>query len=179
MKSNGYLNTNIQKGFVGGVEGVLEHTALLEHIMRSAKRRQLSLFTVLFDLRNAYGELSHDLIRSSLKYHHMPDHFVELFNSMYSDYNISVACNNSITVPIQVQRGVLQGCPASPLLFNICFNSLIKILDSPNYKKLGYIWGKKSAQTTNWLQYADDAALIARDQKAAQGLANLFESWRS
>ena len=39
--------------------------------------------------------------------------------------------------------------------------------------------GEKSAQTTNWLQYADDAALIARDQKAAQGLANLFESWCS
>jgi len=179
LNSNRYLNTNIQKGFVGGVEGVLEHTALLDYIMRSAKRRQLSLFTVLFDLRNAFGELDHDLIRASLNYHHMPDHFVDLFNNMYSDFNVSVSCNNNITVPIQVQRGVLQGCPASPLLFNICFNSLIKILDSPNYKKLGYIWGKKSTQTTNWLQYADDAALIASDQKAAQGLASLFDSWCS
>ena len=139
LSSNRYLNTNIQKGFVGGVE----HTALLNYIVRSAKRRQLSLYAVLFDLRNAFGEIRHDLIRASLKYHHMPDQFVDLFNSMYCDYNISVACNNSITVPIPVQCGVLQGDPSSPLLFNICFNSLIKVLDSPNYKKLGFIWGTK------------------------------------
>ena len=55
LTSNRYLNTNIQKGFVGGVEGVLEHTSLLDYIMRSAKRRQLSLYAVLFDLRNALG----------------------------------------------------------------------------------------------------------------------------
>ena len=56
---NGYLNTTIQKGFVGGMERVLEHTALLEHILRLAKRRQLSIYTVLFDLRNAFGEIRH------------------------------------------------------------------------------------------------------------------------
>lgn len=179
LTSNRYLNMNIQKGFVGGVEGVLEHTALLDYIMRSAKRRQLSLYAVLFDLRNAFGEIRHNLIRASLKYHHMPEEFVDLFNSIYCDFNISVACNNTITVPIHVQRGVLQGDPSSPLLFNICFNSLIKVLDSPNFKKLGFIWGNKASQSTNWLQYADDAALIARDQKAAQGLANLFDSWCS
>src|SRR5207248_11755118 len=56
---------------------------------------------------------------------------------------------------------------------------LIKVLDSPNYKKLGIIWGNKASQSINWLQYADDAALLARDQKAAQGLANLCDSWCS
>jgi hypothetical protein len=177
MTANGYLNTNIQKGFVGGVEGVLEHTALLDSIIRSAKGHQLSLFTVLFDLRNAFGEVRHDLIRSSLSYHHMPDQFVDLFNCIYNDFNISISVNNCVTAPITVQRGVLQGDPSSPLLFNICFNSLMKILDSDNYKKMGFIWGKKSSQTTNWLQYADDAALISKDQKGAQGLANLFDSW--
>jgi len=147
--------------------------------MRSAKRRQLSLFAVLFDLRNAFGEIRHNLIRTSLKYHNMPDQFVDLFNSIYCNFNVSVSCNNTITAPIHVQRGVLQGDPSSPLLFNICFNSLIKVLDSPNYRKLGFIWGNKASQSTNWLQYADDAALIARDQKAAQGLASLFDSWCS
>ena len=79
--------------------------------------------------------------------------------------NMNKYSNNDITILIHVQRGVLQGDPSSPLLFNICFNSLVKVLDSPNYKKLGFIWGKKSSQSTNWLQYADDAALIARDKK--------------
>jgi hypothetical protein len=51
------------------------------------------------------------------------------------------------------------------------------ILDSPKYRNLGYIWGSKTYQSCNWLQYADDAALIAKDQKSAQGLTNLFDAW--
>ena len=42
---------------------------------------------------------------------------------------------------------------------------------------MGYIWGNKASQQANWLQYADDATLIAKDQKGAQGLTNLFEAW--
>lgn len=177
MNDNSYMNTNIQKGFIGGVEGVMEHTELLDNIMKSAKRHQRSLVLALFDLRNAFGEVRHNLIRSSLTYHHFPESFVSLFNCIYSDFNIVVSCNKAVTDCVQVQRGVLQGDPCSPLLFNICFNSLIKVLDTPNYKKLGYIWGSKASQQTNWLQYADDAALISRDQQSAQGLTKLFEAW--
>jgi hypothetical protein len=173
------MNTTIQKGFVGGVEGVMEHIELLDNVIKSAKKHQRSLFLTLFDLRNAFGEVRHNLIRSSLVYHHFPELFISLFNNIYSNFNIVVSCNNAVTDPIQVKKGVLQGDPCSPLLFNICFNSLIQVLNTPNYKKTGYIWGNKASQQTNWLQYADDAALISRDQKGAQGLANLFQTWCS
>jgi hypothetical protein len=171
------MNTTIQKGFISGVEGVMEHIELLDNIIKSAKRHQRSLFLALFDLRNAFGEVRHNLIRQSLDYHHCPELFISLFNSIYSDFNIVVSCNKAITDPIQVQKGVLQGDPCSPLLFNICFNSLIQILNTPNYTKMGYTWGNKVSQQSNWLQYADDAALISSDQKGAQGLANLFQTW--
>jgi hypothetical protein len=84
-----------------------------------------------------------------------------------------------MTESIQVQKGVLQGDPSSPLLFNICFNPLLQILDTPSYRKMGYNWGNKVSQQTNWLQYADDAALVSKDLKGAQGLTNLFETWCS
>jgi len=41
---------------------------------------------------------------------------------------------------------------------------------------MGYICGKPNSQSCNWLQYADDAVLIAKDQKCAQGLANIFDA---
>ncbi|MFI5407015.1 MAG: reverse transcriptase domain-containing protein [Nitrososphaerales archaeon] len=103
--------------------------------------------------------------------------FINIFDSIYDNFYVSVACVNKLTKPIRVQKGVLQGDPCSPLLFNVCFNSLMKVLETPNYSKIGYIWGKRSSQQCNWLQYADDAAIIAKDQKGAQGLACLFESW--
>jgi hypothetical protein len=174
---NNLMNTNIQKGFVSGCDGVLEHSELLDHVMHSAKRAQRSLFVTLFDLRNAFGEINHNLIRSSLEYHHSPLLFLDIFNSIYANFTVTICCNNKNTEPIHVQKGVLQGDPCSPLLFNICFNALIKILDSDKYKQMGYIWGSKSSQCCNWLQYADDAAIVASSQKNAQGLTNLFEAW--
>ncbi|MDW0252306.1 MAG: reverse transcriptase domain-containing protein, partial [Nitrososphaeraceae archaeon] len=179
LNENNLINTNIQKGFVSNCDGVVEHTELLSFVMNDAKRHQRNLFLALFDLRNAFGEVNHNLIRSSLYYHHIPSSFIEIFDSIYNNFNVSVACNGKLTDAIPVEKGVLQGDPLSPLLFNLCFDSLVKILDTPNYRKLGYIWGKKCTQTCNWLQYADDATLISRDQKGAQGLTNLFDAWCS
>src|SRR6266516_2505491 len=76
-----------------------------------------------------------------------------------------------------VRRGVLQGDPCSPLLFNICFNSLMRLLETPGYKQIGYFWGKSQHQQCSWLQYADDALIIANSLKTAQVLVHLFESW--
>ena len=105
--------------------------------------------------------------------------YLDIFNSIYCDFKVSISCSNNLTDSIAVEKGVLQGDPCSPLLFNICFNSLVRVLDSPEYRNMGYIWGNKNSQTCNWLQYADDAALIAKDQKCAQGLANTFDAWCS
>src|SRR3989442_8068234 len=78
---------------------------------------------------------------------------------------------------ITVRRGVLQGDPCSPLLFSLCFNSLMRLLESPGYKQMGYFWGKHQHQQCSWLQYADDALIIANSLSTAQGLVRLFESW--
>jgi len=100
-----------------------------------------------------------------------------IYLTAYDNFHISVSCKGKFSDTIKVNKGVLQGDPSSPLFFNICFNSLMTILESSTYRKMGYIWGNRSSQQCNWLQYADDAAIIAKDQKSAQGLANFFESW--
>ena len=160
-----------------GHDGVLEHSELLNSILKNAKRHQRSVVIVLLDLKNAFGEVQHNLIRSSLRYHHVPEAFVQIFDSIYGNFQINISCNGELSEKIKVNKGVLQGDPCSPLLFNLCFDSLMLILGTPMYTKMGYIWGNRSSQQCNWLQYADDAAIVAKDQKSAQGLANLFESW--
>src|SRR6267154_1945203 len=59
---NNYHNNNIQKGFAHGQDGVLEHTELLNFLMKDAKRTHRGYFAVLLDLRNAFGEVHHNLI---------------------------------------------------------------------------------------------------------------------
>src|SRR6266516_1506395 len=88
-----------------------------------------------------------------------------------------VSSRGQLTSTILVKRGVLQGDPCSPLFFNLCFNSLMRLLESPGYKQMGYFWGKNQHQQCSWLQYADDALIIANSLSTAQCLVQLFETW--
>ncbi len=146
LDKNSYHNNNIQKGFAHGQDGVLEHTELLDFMMSDAKKSHRGYFVVLLDLRNAFSEVHHNLIRSSLRYHHVPEAFIQVFNSIYSGFSVSVSSKGELTEMITVRRGVLQGDPCSPLLFNICFNSLMRLLEAPGYRHMGYMWGKRQHQ---------------------------------
>ena len=146
--------------------------------MEDARKHSRSLIITLLDLKNAFGEVHHDLIRSSLRYHHVPDSFITLFNDIYSNATTSVAFNKKQTHDMKVNQGVLQGDPCSPLLFNICFNTLMKTLDQPRFKNLGFIWGPKSSMfEQSWLQYADDAVIISNNVHDTKLLLQIFNSW--
>ena len=125
LNKNDYINKTRQKGFWPKVDGVGEHTETLTQIMNDAKRHQRSLVITLLDLKNAFGDVQHNLIRAAIKYHHLPDLFSELFDAIYTDSKIIVASNDDWTKQIAVKKGVLQGDPCSPLLFNLCFNLLM------------------------------------------------------
>src|SRR5271165_2952493 len=113
-----------------------------------------------------------------LQFHHVPAELIQLFKSSYENNYIVVSMDHKITDPIRVERGVLQGDPSSPLLFNLCFNTLMLTLDQPMYRKLGFSWGAKhSRQQRSWLQFADDAAIVAADNASAQGLLSVFQAW--
>ena len=93
---------------------------------------------------------------------------------------LQVSLSNDLTPPIRVERGVLQGDPASPLLFNICFNTLMQVLLLPQYRQLGFTYGPKGNHLQrSWLQFADDSVIVTRDQASAQTLLNLFQAWTS
>ena len=160
------------------MDGVGEHTETLTHIIREAKRRQNSLVITLLDLKNAFGEVHHELIRAALTYHQLPDLFIQLFDCIYRDLVISVSTNKEWSDFIRVERGVLQGDLCSPLLFNLCFNLLMKTIAKPELSHLGFIWGPQHTPfECSWLQFADDAAIVSNSPRDTQTLLNIFIAW--
>ena len=178
LDENGYIDKHSQKEFWPSIDGVAEHTSQLTFLMKDAKLHQRSIIITLLDLKNAFGEISHNLISSALLHHHVPEQFIGIISNIYRLSQISVSVGKELTPLISVRRGVLQGDPISPLFFNVCFNLLTKTITQPKFAQLGYIWGPNvDPFTSSCLQFADDTVLISRDVKSAQMLIDLYISW--
>ena len=54
-------------------------------IVTKARTKQRSLVITLLDLKNACGEVHHNLFQTALDYHHIPDHIKSLVKSLYTE----------------------------------------------------------------------------------------------
>ena len=99
-------------------------------MINHTRKRQCDLVITLIDLRNAFGEVHHSLLRRAPDFHHIPHHIPhelrELILEMYRDFYVTIGTMGYTTCPIKLESGVLQGDCLSPLLFNLCFNTLIQ-----------------------------------------------------
>ena len=175
LVSNCFIEHSIQKGFTPNLSGTLEHTAQMANIINNARIKQRSLVITLLDLKNAFGEVHHNLIQSVLDYHHIPEQTKSIIKSLYTDFKTSFITSGFRTPFITVGRGVLQGDCLSPLLFNMCFNTFIQHIKVDKYRQFGFTYN--FLNPIHWFQFADDAAVITGQECENQHLLNRFTIW--
>ena len=90
-----------------------------------AKLKQRNLLVTLIDLKHAFGEVHHQFLRKSLSFHNISDSVIDLIICAYDEFYLSITKKSFFTNPIKVDRGILQGDCLSPLLFNLCINTLV------------------------------------------------------
>lgn len=119
-----------QKGFMRIPNGGGEHGAIINEIILHVEREKKSLYMMTIDLEDAFGRVPHRLIKEVLSNKGFDD---QIINCIFSSYKNSVT---RIIVPrhgksdiIRFNRGVKQGCPLSPTLFNISIDPLIEKLN--------------------------------------------------
>ena len=66
MIQNNYISREIQKGFLFGVPGCLEHSFTLMEALKEAKELNRQIVISWIDLANAYGSVHHNLIQFAL-----------------------------------------------------------------------------------------------------------------
>ena len=175
LTANNFIEHNIQKGFTPNLSGNLEHTAQMANIINKARIKQRSLVITLLDLKNAFGEVHHNLITSVLDYHHIPEHVKLIVKNLYTDFKTSVITSEFCTPFISVGRGVLQGDCLSPLLFNMCFNTFVQHIKAEKYRQFGFSF--QFLNPIHWFQFADDAAVVTSQESENQHLLNRFSIW--
>ena len=163
LVANNFVEHKIQKGFTPNISGTLEHTAMMANIINNARIKQRSLVITQLDLKNAFGEVHHNLIQSVLDYHHIPEHVKNIVKSLYTNFHVSIITSKFRTPFIPVGRGVLQGDCLSPLLFNMVFNTFIQHIKNDKYNQFGFSF--KLLNPIHWFQFADDAVVITSQEQ--------------
>ena len=105
---------------------------MMAYIINKAWLKQRSVVITLLDLKNAFGEVHHNLIKSVLDYHHIPDTIQNLVLSLYTDFHSCLISEKFSTPAIPFKRGVLHGECLSPLISNLCFNTFIQFINRKN-----------------------------------------------
>ena len=62
MIKNGYIDPVAQKAFIEGINGCVEHIEVVHEIIQHARLNKKTVHITWFDLADAFGSVSHDLI---------------------------------------------------------------------------------------------------------------------
>lgn len=118
------------------------------------------------DLEGAYENVSIKALFNLLLAYNFPQRLVNLLYSMYQDNKVSILTSFGPTQHINVTKGVRQGDPLSPLLFNLFINPVVERIHT---EELGY--ELESGRQISILAFADDLVGIS------SSLSNLAVIW--
>ena len=125
--ANNYLQRKVQKAFLEGVAGCIEHATLTYEAFRNAKEHHRSICASWIDLANAYGSIRHMLLQFALKWYHVPVSKCELMFRYYEGLCARVYAPDWVSDCIPFEIGVPQGCCASTINFDLAFQPILDL----------------------------------------------------
>ena len=152
--------------------GVEQNSVILEDAIKKQKEKKGNLAVAFLDLAKAFDTVSHDLIAKGLERFSIPLQFRNVIADMYEGASTEFGTVDGTTAPIRLRRGVRQGDPLSPILFNICLDPLYCLLERD-----GSGWKCGSSDPITALGYADDAAILSDSAVGMQQNLTLVKGW--
>ena len=134
------------------------------------KRREFNLETHLLfiDYKKTFYNIQRQVLFNILKVRHIPDTFLEVIVDIYTQNKILIKLNNKLSKPVEINKGVRQGCPLSPTLFNIYSDDIIAKWLKQDITGIKH---SKNKQLPTLL-FADDQVIIADTEDNVQKAAH-------
>lgn len=140
----------------------LTNAALVHHLLSTRTIR----YAAFIDFEKAFDMVDHSRLAKLLLDRGCPPPVYRIIRALtFDDVRSRVLVNGQASHPFPRTRGVLQGSPISPILFNIYIDELIVRLNA------------SSVVVPRSLFYADDGVLLAADTATLQSLADILTVW--
>ena len=144
----------------------------LRHFIDRSKSQKQPLFAAFVDLKKAYDSVQHPLLWAALQRKGIHGKMLAGIQSLYDGGDIGMKISGSSGASGTARVGVRQGCPLSPTLFGIFFDSLDAQLQAESAAAGVECRGVR----VPGLFYADDVALLP---PSARGLQQLLDTMQS
>jgi hypothetical protein len=142
-----------QRAFIP-VDGCCENIMLLDHIITDAKKRRKNLFLANLDMNNAFGSVEHAAIFKALECNGAPQPLVEYVKDLFNGFTTNMVIGAK-PIPVSVARGILQGDPLSPILFNMVIDQLLRVIPDGSGYEL------QEGVRADGMAFADDLVLLS------------------
>ncbi|CAH2107939.1 unnamed protein product [Euphydryas editha] len=167
-----YLNWQIpqeQAGFVKG-KGTREQILNVRQLVEKAYEYNTPVIMCFVDFSKAFDCVKWNKLWTVLQELGVPYHLIALLQMLYVHTQAKVKIDRTISNPLNLGKGVRQGCILSPILFNV-YGEYIMRLTCNDWNGGVRIGGIK---VTN-LRYADDTTLIASSEEEMHRLLRRME----
>ena len=170
---------NDQIGFKPG-HRTSDHLLTLKSVVKKyVTIGEKKLYACFVDFKKAFDSVWHEGLFYKMKKVGIGGKTLELIKDIYRKTKCAVKFKNSITSFFNYTKGVRQGCPLSPMLFNIYVNDLFEIMNKDNVSD---IYLEEKEHKVNMLMYADDLIILSESkeglQKQIDKLENYCQKWR-
>jgi hypothetical protein len=182
------LKTDALHGSQGGflrMRGPPEQVFTLSESVRAELLRpdnNQSVFLTFIDIEKAYDSVLHPKLWARCAELGIGGRFLSTLQSMYARKKGTVDINGELIGSHDIECGVLQGNPLSPLLFNIYIDKLLRSIDD-FAKRIGPSVGIPLPHLNSQivgrlcsLFFADDGVLITRDHASTQLLLDFIDT---
>lgn len=156
-----------QRAFID-CDGTLESLTVISTILGDAKLERNEVHIATLDLRKAFDSVHHRTIIETITALGCPRPFTQYITSQYANAQTTLQYMRTNTL-MRVNRGVLQGDPLSPLLFNAVMDRAIRAIP----KHVGY---RLNDVNFNCVAYADDIIIVTSTKLGMEMAIKAFAS---
>ena len=146
-----------QRAFRAGIDCCRAKTVLLDALLRSRYQQFKSTFTATLDLARAFDSVEYSTIMRAAEAAGIPPLLISYLKNLYVSRTTTLSSTDWSSEPIKVMRGVKQGDPLSPIIFNLVIDQLLCSLP----QECGSTYNGKTVRAT---AFADDLVLLATRQ---------------
>ena len=173
LVNNSYLDLTIQKAGVSGIKmGMFEQIIKLKNIIKTVNIQKQSLCLTFIDISDAFPNTNIEKLCQILKKYNIPENLIKYIKNYYGDFTYYISTKEWKSKNIIWNRGLLQGCPMSPILFVTLLNYVLKYLESKYTDECSFNFNNSKIM---FMAYMDDIVLICPDMEKTKKVYDEME----